>query len=77
MQNLSYGKEFDSQENEPEGETHFNINGSHKDLYCHRGKSQLGNGKFIQTSVGKPLYIKFLSLESLNKIQLQSFYVEV
>ena len=27
MENLSHGKEFDLQENEPEGETHFNING--------------------------------------------------
>ena len=71
-QKLSRGKEYDLHENESAGGTQFNINGSHEDSFWHRGKSQLGNSQFTQTGSGKPLQIKFLFPESLNKIQLHS-----
>ena len=54
MENLSHGKEFDLQENEPVGETHFNNNGLARKLVLTPRQKKLGNGQFTQSSAGKP-----------------------
>jgi len=62
LQNLSYENEFDLQENEPLGGTHFYMNGFARRLVLNRGKSQSEMTYFFTTCLQLPVhYVTSLS----------------
>ena len=52
--------------NDSTGGIYFHTNSSHKESFCHRGKSKLGIGLFIHELLRDPLII-------YNKLQLEQY----